>query len=121
MNEETRALEELMRDFKEHNTKYAKNYEDVCYSAIQSLQQQLKDKDEKISKLDNLKWKSIKEYDNKKYDWVLVKYFDNDYECIPNVAEKRFDGNWYDRADNKIIFEVKYFMDMQLLESNKED
>ena len=51
MNEETRALEELMRDFKEHNTKYAKNYEDVCYSAIQSLQQQLKDKDEKINKI----------------------------------------------------------------------
>ena len=37
------------------------------------------------------------------------------------LQKKRFDGNWYDRADNKIIFEVKYFMDMQLLESNKED
>lgn len=61
MNEETRALEELMRDFKEHNTKYAKNYEDVCYSAIQSLQQQLKDKDEKISKVKDYCKEALKE------------------------------------------------------------
>lgn len=59
-----------------------------------------------------LKWKPIKEYDRKKYDWVLVKYFDGDYECVPEVAEKRNDGKWY-TSERQIPFEVKYFFDMQ--------
>ena len=59
-----------------------------------------------------LKWKSIKDYDRKKYDWVLVKYFDGDYECVPEVAEKRSDGKWY-TSEKEISFEVKYFFDMQ--------
>ncbi len=59
-----------------------------------------------------LKWKPIKDYDRKKYDWVLVKYFDGDYECVPEVAEKRYDGKWY-TSERQIPFEVKYFFDMQ--------
>ena len=59
-----------------------------------------------------LKWKPIKDYDRKKYDWVLVKYFDGDYECVPEVAEKRSDGKWY-TSERQIPFEVKYFFDMQ--------
>ena len=59
-----------------------------------------------------IKWKSIKDYDRKKYDWVLVKYFDGDYECVPEVAEKRSDGKWY-TSERQIPFEVKYFFDMQ--------
>lgn len=59
-----------------------------------------------------LKWKPIKDYNKKKYDWVLVKYFDGDYECVPEVAEKRSDGKWY-TSEKQIPFEVKYFFDMQ--------
>ena len=59
-----------------------------------------------------IKWKPIKDYDRKKYDWVLVKYFDGDYECVPEVAEKRYDGKWY-TSEKQIPFEVKYFFDMQ--------
>ena len=59
-----------------------------------------------------LKWKPIKDYDREKYDWVLVKYFDGDYECVPEVAEKRSDGKWY-TSERQIPFEVKYFFDMQ--------
>ena len=31
-------------------------------------------------------WRPISEYSRDKYDWVLVKYFDGSYECIPEVA-----------------------------------
>ena len=63
---------------------------------------------------DKIKWKPISEYDREKYDWVLVKYFDGDFECIPEVAEKRVDGKWY-TSEKEIPFEVKYFFDMQEL------
>ena len=62
-------------------------------------------------------WRSIEEYDKGKYDWVLVKYFDKDYECVPCVAEKRADGKWYNRNDELIEFEIKYFFDMQQLDN----
>lgn len=61
---------------------------------------------------EKVKWKPIKDYDRKKYDWVLVKYFDGDYECVPEVAERRNDGKWY-TSERQIPFEVKYFFDMQ--------
>lgn len=70
--------------------------------------------------MSKIKWKPIKEYDRKKYDWVLVKYFDGDYECIPEVAEKRSDGKWY-TSEKEIPFEVKYFFDMQELLEGTED
>ena len=60
------------------------------------------------------KWKPISEYNREKYDWVLVKYFDGDYECVPEVAEQRWDGKWY-TSEREIPFEVKYFFDMQEL------
>lgn len=60
----------------------------------------------------NYGWKPISEYNPAKYDWVLVKCFDNSYECIPFVAERR-NGKWYDRSDNEVLWEVRYFFDMQ--------
>lgn len=64
-------------------------------------------------------WRPISEYSREKYDWVLVKYFDGDFECVPTVAEMRADGKWYTHGilDDEIIpFEVRYFANMQLLE-----
>ena len=67
--------------------------------------------------IDELRWKPIEEYEKPKYDWVLVKYFiEPNFECIPCVAENRF-GKWYDRNDNLINGEVRYFADMQLLDT----
>lgn len=76
---------------------------------VNELKQELEKEKEKNKEL---KWKPIKDYDRKKYDWVLVKYFDGDYECVPEVAEKRYDGKWY-TSERQIPFEVKYFFDMQ--------
>ena len=69
--------------------------------------------------INELKWKPIEKYDKGNYDWVLVKYFDKDFECIPCVAEKRFD-KWYNRNDELIEFDVKYFMDMQQIDKLQE-
>lgn len=66
-------------------------------------------------KIEEIKWKPISEYSRETYDWVLVKYFDNEYECIPDVAELRIDGKWYNRSDIEIPFEIKYFFDMQVI------
>ena len=76
---------------------------------IQQLEEELEKEKEKNKEL---KWKPIKDYDRKKYDWVLVKYFDGDYECVPEVAERRNDDKWY-TSERQIPFEVKYFFDMQ--------
>ena len=76
---------------------------------VNGLKQELEKEKEKNKEL---KWKPIKDYDRKKYDWVLVKYFDRDYECVPEVAERRNDGKWY-TSERQIPFEVKYFFDMQ--------
>lgn len=66
-------------------------------------------------------WRPISEYSREKYDWVLVKYFDGPYECIPEVAEMRVDGKWYGRSGAEIpdIFDVKYFFDMQQLDKKE--
>ena len=63
-------------------------------------------------------WQPISEYSRDKFDWVLVKYFDGTYECVPEVAEMRVDGKWYGRSGALIpdIFDVKYFFDMQQLD-----
>lgn len=76
---------------------------------VNELKQELEKEKEKNKEL---KWKPIKEYDRQKYDWVLVKYFDGDYECVPEVAERRSDDKWY-TSEKQIPFEVKYFFDMQ--------
>lgn len=69
--------------------------------------------------IDELKWKPIEQYEKPKYDWVLVKYYiEPNFECIPAVAEKRF-GKWYNRNDEEIIGDVRYFMDMQQLDKLK--
>lgn len=66
-------------------------------------------------------WRPISEYSRDKYDWVLVKYFDGSYECIPEVAQMRVDGKWYGRSGALIpdIFVVKYFFDMQQLDKKE--
>lgn len=64
-------------------------------------------------------WQPISEYDREEYDWVLVKYYDGDYECIPVVAEQRTDGKWYDQNAIEIPFEVRYFFDIQQLDGIK--
>lgn len=78
---------------------------------------------EEIKRLNNiineLKWKPVEEYDKGNYDWVLVKYFDGDYECVPCVAEKRF-GKWHSIDEKEIQFDVKYFMDMQQIDKIQE-
>lgn len=67
-------------------------------------------------------WKPISEYDREKYDWVLIKYFDGEEECIPQVAELRPDGKWHVSTDFDgdftipSCFDVKYFFDMQQLD-----
>lgn len=65
-------------------------------------------------------WRPISEYDRREYDWVLVKYFDGDFECVPAVAEQRCDGKWYDRNSIEIPFEVRFFFDMQQLDGVRE-
>ena len=84
---------------------------------------ELEEKNIEIEKLNNiineLKWKPIEEYDKGNYDWVLVKYFDGDYECVPCVAEKRF-GKWHSIDEKEIKFDVKYFMDMQQIDKLQE-
>ena len=88
----------------------------IKYEGVKKL---LEKKDKEIERLNNiineLKWKPIEEYDKGNYDWVLVKYFDEDYECVPCVAEKRF-GKWHSIDEKEIKFEVKYFFDMQQLD-----
>ena len=80
----------------------------------------LLDEIERLNNIINeLKWKPIEEYDKGNYDWVLVKYFDGDYECIPCVAEKRF-GKWHSIDEKEIQFDVKYFMDMQQIDKLQE-
>lgn len=82
------------------------DYEAIAIETLLTAYEKEKEKNKE------LKWKPIKDYDRKKYDWVLVKYFDGDYECVPEVAEKRNDDKWY-TSEKQIPFEVKYFFDMQ--------
>lgn len=65
-------------------------------------------------------WRPISEYVRGKYDWVLVKYFDGDFEAIPVVAEQMADGTWQYRSGETIpdIFEIRYFFDIQQLDKN---
>ena len=66
-------------------------------------------------------WQPIENYFKGNYDWVLIKYYDGEKECIPNVAEfNKNDKKWH-LGDNNYsilpeIFEVKYFFDMQQLD-----
>lgn len=70
-------------------------------------------------------WRPIIEYEEAnmlspgKYDWVLVKQFDGDFECVPLVAEKLRDGKWYDRHNQLLPFEVRYFFDMKQLDKER--
>lgn len=65
-------------------------------------------------------WRPISEYDYKNYDWVLVKCFDGYRECIPTVAEMRYDGLWYGE-DGPLPFEPRYFFDMQQLDNRESE
>ena len=93
--------------------------EDVLIKLIEAREQEIEAREQEIERLNNiineLNWKPIKEYDESNYDWVLVKYFDGNYECVPIVAEKRF-GKWYSSEGKEIKFKIKYFFDMQQLD-----
>lgn len=98
--------------------------DDDCYylKAIDKVLNKLESQYKEINKLknviDRMQWRPIKEYNRKDYDWVLVKYFDGDYECVPEVAEQRIDGKWY-TTERELPFEVKYFFDMQILDEER--
>jgi len=104
-------IEETIRELKGYLTwleanGFSKLAKDSAIETLLTAYEKEKEKNKE------LKWKPIKDYDRKKYDWVLVKYFDGDYECVPEVAEKRSDDKWY-TSEKQIPFEVKYFFDMQ--------
>ena len=65
------------------------------------------------------KWLPEEKYDRVTFDWVLVKLRDpgsGEISPLPDIAEKRSDGEWYDRNDDKIIWPVEYFMDLSLVD-----
>ena len=70
-------------------------------------------------------WRPISEYDDtytfldNTCNWVLVRMFNGDFECIPRIAKKRRDGKWYDFNDNELPFEVKEFFDMEQLDKKE--
>lgn len=74
---------------------------------------------------DKNSWQPISEYNREKYDWVLIKYFDGEEECVPQVAELRPDGKWHVSTDfdgDVAIppwFDVRYFFDMQQLDNHE--
>lgn len=79
---------------------------DNCQSSVNDAVILLNNNEHKI--IDG--WKPISEYCALSHDWVLVKMFDGDFECVPVVAERRA-GKWYDRNDNELMFEVREFFD----------
>jgi hypothetical protein len=82
----------------------------------------LQEENERLNNIINeLKWKPINQYDNGNYDWVLIKMFikEDNFECVPIVAEKRM-GVWKNQDGETLdedMFEIKYFMDMQQIDS----
>ena len=70
-------------------------------------------------------WQPILEYNREKYDWVLIKYFDGEEECVPQVAELRLDGKWHVSTDFDgdftipSWFDVRYFFDIQHLDNHE--
>ena len=67
-------------------------------------------------------WRPIVEYDEANeflhgtFDWVRVKMFNGNQECVPVVAVKHRDGKWYDQNNNELPFEVREFFDMRQLD-----
>lgn len=110
----------ILKEFRNYNKFYKEENRDLTItitleakeSIDKAIERLLTAYEKEKEKNKELKWKHIKEYDRQKYDWVLVKYFDGDYECVPEVAERRNDGKWY-TSERQIPFEVKYFFDMQ--------
>lgn len=116
LNSLVNSCQEEIRTLKEENQRLKeqiRKYKDLGFEHLCKENQRLN------NVLNELKWKPIEEYDRKKYDWVLVKYFDKDYECVPCVAEKRW-GKWYSESEMEIQFDVKYFFDMQQLDKLNE-
>lgn len=73
------------------------------------------------AKSEGMKWLPVSEY-KEEYGPVLIKYFDGEEECFPQVARRKPDGNWYVGTDFEgdiaipSWFEVKYFFDTQKLD-----
>ena len=114
VNEKIETLNNLVQD---------KEYFEKLEERIEKVNNYVQEQKQEIERLNNiineLDWKPIEEYDKGVYDWVLVKYFDGDFECIPCVAEKRF-GKWHSIDEKEIKFDVKYFMDMQQIDKLQE-
>lgn len=83
------------------------------------------------NKLNVIGWQPIENYflTKDKYDWVLVKFYDGDIECIPCVMEYRiYDEDsenktgWYSRTNNRLkdCFTPKYFFSMKQLDGEIE-
>lgn len=117
---------------REDNFEDEELYEEYLYFEYKDKwelsKKQLKEQADEIERLNDivneLEWKPINEYENPKYDWVLIKMFikDDNFECIPRVAEKRF-NHWYDANGYEIdedLVEVKYFMDIQQIDKLQE-
>lgn len=68
-------------------------------------------------------WRPISEYDESKYDWVLVRQADVYDKFVPTVAERRKDGKWYNQNDDQLpsMYDVVEFFDMSLLDKKKGD
>lgn len=114
----------MSMEYIKENKNYYEEKINELNDKVKYYQNKTQRQDKEIERLNNiideLKWKPIEQYEKPKYDWVLVKYYIGpNFECIPAVAEKRF-GKWYNRNDEEIIGDVRYFMDMQQLDKLKE-
>lgn len=129
LREDNYAYHQLMKmqNKREFRSKFLKEFQEEFgtntfpdYDEIYKRYDKIKKENERLNNIiDELEWKPIEQYEKPKYDWVLVKYYiEPNFECIPAVAEKRFD-KWYNRNDEEIIGDVRYFMDMQQIDKLK--
>ena len=106
-----------------HDVPMAKGIMKQAADTIESLSAKLADMERSAE--DKNSWQPISEYNREKYDWVLIKYFDGEEECVPQVAELRSDGKWHVSTDfdgDVAIppwFDVRYFFDMQQLDNHE--
>lgn len=122
LNSLVNSCQKEIRRLKEENQRLKKDIkikEGLHETTFKNLMEARRENQRLNNVLNELKWKPIEEYKKSKYDWVLVKYFDKDYECVPCVAEKRW-GKWYSESEMEIQFDVKYFFDMQQLDKLNE-
>lgn len=123
ISEQIKNLRAIAEDF--HEWEYNRFYDAISQAAdtIEVLSAKLSAENmEQSDRYYGGGWQHISEYSKDKYDWVLIKYFDGEEECVPQVAELRSDGKWHVSTDfdgDFVIpthFDVRYFFDMQQLD-----